>query len=170
VPDPERFGVVVLDAGGQAVSLAEKPANPPSNLTVTGLYFYDAQVVEIASKLKPSARGELEITDLNRHYLERGQLAVECFDHGFTWLDTGTHESLNQAGEFVRAHEQASGEKLGCVEEVALAMGFIGADDLVALARPLKNGYGDYLRQIAATAQATRGVVPKVTAGLRKAS
>jgi glucose-1-phosphate thymidylyltransferase len=152
VDDPQRFGVVELNARGEAVSLVEKPARPRSNLAVTGLYFYDARVVEFAARLKPSARGELEITDLNRVYLERGQLAVEQFGNGFVWLDTGTHESLREASEFVRAAQQRHGVRIGCIEEVALRMGFVDADELIAAVQPLKNGYGDYLRQVAATA------------------
>jgi glucose-1-phosphate thymidylyltransferase len=149
VNDPHRFGVVELNSAGKALSLEEKPAHPRSNLAVTGLYFYDSQVVDIAAALKPSPRGELEITDVNRAYLDEGRLSVECFDKGFTWLDTGTHESLNQAAEFVRACENRSGAKIGCIEEIALRMGFIDPAGLVALARPLTNSYGDYLRRAA---------------------
>jgi glucose-1-phosphate thymidylyltransferase len=170
VKDPQRFGVVELDVSGKAVSLEEKPARPRSDLAVTGLYFYDAQVVEIASALKPSARGELEITDLNRVYLERQQLAVECFPPGFVWLDTGTHESLHEAGEFVRASEQRSRRKIGCVEELALEMGYISEQQLAELARSLNNSYGEYLRNVAAASAAEPHTLPISTAhSLRKA-
>jgi glucose-1-phosphate thymidylyltransferase len=148
VQDPERFGVVELDRQGRPVSLEEKPPQPRSRLAVTGLYFYDQQVVDIASRLQPSARGELEITDINRAYLERGQLAVECFDRDFVWLDTGTHESLSAAAHFVQTVEQRQQLKIGCIEQIAMDMGFIDAKQLVALARAIKNSYGDYLRRI----------------------
>jgi glucose-1-phosphate thymidylyltransferase len=151
VKDPERFGVVELDSEGRAVSLEEKPLQPRSHMAVTGLYFYDSQVVDVASRLRPSARGELEITDVNRAYLERGELAVQCFDDGFVWLDTGTHESLSQAGQFVQMVEQRQKLKIACIEEVALNMGFIDADQLEAVAAHLKNSYGDYLRQLVAS-------------------
>ena len=150
VADPQRYGVVELDSRGTPVSLEEKPKQPRSRLAVTGLYFYDNRVLEIARGLKPSARGELEITDVNRVYLERGQLAVERFGRGFAWLDTGTHESLSQATNFVQTIEERQNLKIACVEEVALHMGFINVDQLASMARPLKNGYGDYLRQIVA--------------------
>jgi len=153
VHDPHRFGVVELRSDGRAVSLEEKPKQPRSNLAVTGLYFYDHRVVEIASRLKPSARGELEITDLNRVYLEQGKLSVECFDEGFTWLDTGTHESLSAAGEFVRNEEARQAMKIGCIEEIAYKMGFISAEQLELLARATSNAYGEYLRQQARAAQ-----------------
>lgn len=156
VRDPERYGVVELDATGKALSLEEKPARPRSNLAVTGLYFYDNKVLDIAAGLKPSARGELEITDVNRAYLEQHTLHVESFGRGFAWLDTGTHESLIQAANFIETVEQRQGLKIACLEEVAHHMGFITADDLLALAKPLKNSYGDYLRHIAADAERIR--------------
>ena len=148
VKDAQRYGVVELDAEGKAVSLEEKPAKPKSSFAVTGLYFYDNQVLDIAAKLKPSARGELEITDVNLEYLRRGQLNVEVFSRGFAWLDTGTHESLLQASNFIETIELRQGLKIACVEEVAFLKGFIDADQLEALARPLRNGYGDYLREL----------------------
>ncbi len=166
VKDPERFGVVELDFEDRPVSLEEKPSQPRSNLAVTGLYFYDPQVVDIASRLQPSAHGELEITDVNRAYLELGQLAVECFGSGFVWLDTGTHESLSQAGLFVQSIEQRQKLKIACIEEIALQMGFIDVDQLAAAARPLKNSYGDHLRQIV-TETNRRG---SVRSGMRKAA
>jgi len=150
VKDPQRFGVVELDETGMAVSLEEKPMHPRSSLAVTGLYFYDQQVVDIAAQVRPSSRGELEITDVNREYLERGQLAVECLGREFVWLDTGTHESLSQAAHFVQKTEAREKLKIACIEEIALQMGFIEVDQLEELARPLKNNYGDYLRQIVA--------------------
>jgi glucose-1-phosphate thymidylyltransferase len=151
VQDPERYGVVAFDAAGQAVSLEEKPSKPKSNYAVTGLYFYDNDVVEIASKLTPSPRGELEITDLNRAYLERGTLTVEKLGRGIAWLDTGTHESLLQASEFVHVIESRQGFKIACPEEIAFRQGYIAADALTALAKPLaKSSYGQYLLRIAA--------------------
>jgi glucose-1-phosphate thymidylyltransferase len=169
VKDPERFGVVELNAAGVPTALAEKPARPRSNLAVTGLYFYDSHVVEIAADLRPSARGELEITDVNRVYLENEQLAVECFPPGFVWLDTGTHESLHEAGEIVRSSEQRLREKIGCIEEVALQMGFIDVEQLADAARPLNNSYGDYLRRVVANAIAFPVSQGLPSFGLRKA-
>ena len=148
VKDPERYGVVEFDAQGRAVSLEEKPAKPRSNFAVTGLYFYDNQVVDIARNLKPSARGELEITDVNKEYLARGQLSVERFSRGFAWLDTGTAQSLIQAGVFVETIEARQGLKIACIEEVAYRMGYITAGQVEKMAAELRNSYGDYLRDI----------------------
>ena len=151
VPDPERYGVVAFDAAGRANSIEEKPAQPKSNYAVTGLYFYDEKVSEIAAKLKPSARGELEITDLNRVYLEAGALQVETLTRGFAWLDTGTHESLVHAATFVQTIQERQGFMVSCPEEIAYRMGWITAADLVRLAEPVKkNSYGQYLLKIAA--------------------
>ncbi|MHB1540743.1 MAG: glucose-1-phosphate thymidylyltransferase RfbA [Steroidobacteraceae bacterium] len=149
VRDPERYGVVSFDAAGRAVSLEEKPARPKSNYAVTGLYFYDPQVIDLAAQLRPSARGELEITDLNRLYLERGALSVELLGRGVAWLDTGTHESLIQASMFIEAIEARQGLKVCCPEEIAFRSGFIDAAQLERLAAPLaKSGYGTYLLEI----------------------
>jgi glucose-1-phosphate thymidylyltransferase len=149
VKDPERYGVVKLDKNSRAINIEEKPAKPQSNWAVTGLYFYDNRVIDIAAALKPSARGELEITDVNRVYLEMDQLFVEKIGRGIAWLDTGTHESLMQAGDFIRIVEERQGLKISCVEEIAYRMGFIDAAQLENLAKPLmKNGYGRYLIDI----------------------
>lgn len=150
VKDSERYGVVEFDATGQAVSLEEKPRKPKSNYAVTGLYFYDNQVLDIAASLQPSARGELEITDVNRAYLDCGQLHVERFGRGFAWLDTGTEETLLQAANFVETIQSRQGLRIACLEEVAYRKGYITAQQLEALAKPLPNGYGAYLRTIAA--------------------
>ncbi len=151
VNDPERYGVIELDSVGRPVSLVEKPPKPRSRLAVTGLYFYDNQVVEIAAGLKPSPRGELEITDVNRAYLTLGQLHVERLGRGFAWLDTGTPESLLQAASFVETVEARQGMKIACIEEVAYRMGFITARQLEKLADGLRNGYGEYLRRLLET-------------------
>jgi len=149
VRDPERYGVVNFDKNGRALDIKEKPAKPKSNWAVTGLYFYDNRVLDIASGLKPSARGELEITDVNRAYLKMGALQVEKLGRGIAWLDTGTHESLMQAGDFIRVIEERQGLKVSCVEEIAYRMGYIDAAQLEKLAKPLiKNGYGQYLMDI----------------------
>lgn len=149
VHDPERYGVAEFDASGKVLSLEEKPANPKSNYAVTGLYFYDNQVVDMARDLKPSARGELEITDLNRLYLEQGELNVEIMGRGYAWLDTGTHESLLQASQFIATLEHRQGLKVACPEEIAYRNGWIDAAKVEELAKPLlKNGYGQYLMRI----------------------
>lgn len=149
VHDPERYGVVEFDGQGKAISLEEKPQTPKSNYAVTGLYFYDRNVVELAGNLKPSARGELEITDLNRLYLEQGKLNVEIMGRGYAWLDTGTHESLLDAGQFIATLENRQGLKVGCPEEIAYRQKWINAAQLEKLAQPLaRNGYGRYLLQV----------------------
>jgi glucose-1-phosphate thymidylyltransferase len=148
VKDPERYGVVEFDKDSRAISIEEKPARPKSHFAVTGLYFYDNQVLDIAAELKPSPRGELEITDVNREYLRRGELRVECFSRGFAWLDTGTTESLIQAANFMEMIENRQGLKVACIEEVAWRMGFIDAAQVEVLASRLPNDYGLYLRNL----------------------
>jgi glucose-1-phosphate thymidylyltransferase len=149
VRDPERYGVVEFDKTGKAISIEEKPQRPRSRYAVTGIYFYDNQVLDIAGNLKPSARGELEITDVNRIYLEHNQLNVEQLGRGTAWLDTGTHESLLQAATFIETIEQRQGLKVSCVEEIAYRKGYIDAAQLETLAAPLmKNSYGHYLMEI----------------------
>lgn len=151
VPDPERFGVVEIGEGGRALSIEEKPACPKSNLAVTGLYFYDADVVSIAKEVRPSERGELEITSVNRRYLERGDLRVEILERGYTWLDTGTFDSLLEAGQFVRTIEKHQGYKVACLEEIAYLRGWLTRDQLAERGRAMvKNGYGQYLLELAA--------------------
>ena len=149
VADPDRYGIVDFDSDGRVTSIEEKPKVPKSNWAITGLYFYDNDVLDIAATIKPSARGELEITDVNKVYKERGRLSVERMGRGFAWLDTGTFESMVQAAEFVRTIEERTGLKIACVEEVALAMNFIDTDQVLKLAAPLeKSGYGHYLHEI----------------------
>ena len=149
VRDPERYGVVEFDRDGRAVSIEEKPRRPKSNYAVTGLYFYDNEVVDIAASIRPSARGELEITDVNRHYLEQDALRVERMGRGYAWFDAGTHESLLQAAEFVRTIQQRQGFQIACPEEIAYRLGYVGAEQLQALAEPLlKTEYGQYLLQV----------------------
>lgn len=149
VTDPERYGVVAFDADKRALSIEEKPKAPKSNYAVTGLYFYDEQVCDIAASIKPSARGELEITDVNARYLNQGQLDVEIMGRGYAWLDTGTHDSLLEAGQFIATLEKRQGLKVACPEEIAWRSGWIDAERLNALAQPmLKNGYGQYLAKL----------------------
>ena len=149
VQDPERYGVAEFDAQGKVLSLEEKPSDPKSSYAVTGLYFYDEHVVDMAKSLQPSPRGELEITDLNRLYLEQGQLNVEIMGRGYAWLDTGTHDSLLEAGQFIATLERRQGLKIACPEEIAWRYGWINSEQLARLAQPLaKNGYGQYLQRI----------------------
>jgi glucose-1-phosphate thymidylyltransferase len=148
VNDPERYGVVELDACGRAVDLQEKPTHPKSRYAITGLYFYDNQVLDIAADLRPSPRGELEITDVNRAYLKMGQLSVQTMSRGIAWLDTGTHDSLLEASSFVQTIEKRQGLKVACPEEIAYRAGFIDAEQLGKLAGGIKNSYGEYLREI----------------------
>ncbi len=150
VSDPERYGVVEFDSEGKVISIEEKPKQPKSNYAVPGLYFYDNSVVKIAKELKPSARGEYEITDVNKEYLRQGKLKVGILDRGTAWLDTGTFPSLMQAGQFVQVIEERQGLRIGCIEEVAYRMGYINKEQLKKLAEPLlKSGYGDYLMKLA---------------------
>ena len=149
VRDPERYGVVEFDQAGRAISIEEKPAHPRSSYAVTGLYFYDRQVVDIARALKPSSRGELEITDVNVEYLRRGVLHVEKLGRGFAWLDTGTHESMHQASNFIQAIQERQGLHTACLEEIAFRMGYINAEDVLAIARRMgKSSYGEYLSRM----------------------
>lgn len=146
VNDPERYGVIEFDKDGKVLSLEEKPEKPKSKYAVTGIYFYDNEVIEVAGRIGPSLRGELEITDVNRQYLKEGRLRVELLGRGYAWLDTGTHESLLEAGEFIATMEKRQGLKIACIEEIAYGLGYIDRDQLLKLAEPLKkNGYGRYL-------------------------
>ncbi|MFN3191797.1 MAG: glucose-1-phosphate thymidylyltransferase RfbA [Aureliella sp.] len=160
VKDPQRFGIVDFDAQGRVTSLEEKPREPKSNFAVVGLYFYDNQVVEIAEGVQPSARGELEITDINQAYLQRGQLHCEWLGRGFAWLDTGTHQSLIQAANFVETIEARQGLKLACIEEIAAIKGFITADELDRIGAAMSNEYGRYLQDRAAELAHRRGGLP----------
>lgn len=149
VKDPERYGVAEIDKSGKVVGIVEKPENPKSNYAVTGLYFYDNEVIDIAGKLKPSPRGEYEITDVNREYLQRGQLTMEIMSRGMAWLDTGTHDSLHEASGFIETIEKRQGLKVACPEEIAWRLGFIGDEQLARLAEPMrKNSYGAYLLDV----------------------
>lgn len=149
VQDPQRYGVVEFDENNKAISIEEKPTHPKSNFAVPGIYFYDNQVIEIAKNIKPSSRGELEITDINKTYLKQGNLNVKILDKGTAWLDTGTFNSLMQASQFVQVIEERQGLKIGCIEETAYKMGYINKKQLYALAQPLlKSGYGKYLQQL----------------------
>ena len=149
VNDPERYGVVEFDKDGTVLSVEEKPKQPKSNYAVTGLYFYDNDVVKIAKDVQPSWRGEIEITDVNKEYLRRGTLRVELLGRGYAWLDTGTHESLLEAGEFIATIEKRQGLKVACIEEIAYTLGYIDRDQLASLIEPLrKNGYGQYLLRL----------------------
>ena len=149
VDDPERYGVVEFDKKGKVLSIEEKPERPRSNYAVTGLYFYDNDVINVAAQIKPSGRGEIEITDVNREYLRQGNLRVELMGRGFAWLDTGTHESLLEAGEFISTIEKRQGLKMACIEEIAYRLGYINKDQVLKLAGPLKkNGYGQYLMRL----------------------
>jgi len=160
VHDPERYGVVEFDNAGHAISIEEKPAKPKSRYAVTGLYFYDSQVSDLAASLKPSARGELEITDLNRLYLEAGRLKVQVMSRGMAWLDTGTHDSLFEAGIYIQTIERRQGLMIACPEEIAFRFGYISADELEALAHPVrKSGYGQYLLSLRDERHIPRGVV-----------
>ncbi len=150
VSDPERYGVVEFDKNHKALSIEEKPKEPKSNYAVPGLYFYDNSVIDIAKNLKPSPRGEYEITDVNKEYLKQGKLIVSIMDRGTAWLDTGTFQSLMQAGQFVQVIEERQGLKIGCIEEVAFKMGYINKEQLIKIAQPLtKSGYGNYLLEVA---------------------
>jgi glucose-1-phosphate thymidylyltransferase len=163
VRDPERYGVAEIDGEGRVLSLEEKPSEPKSNWAVVGLYFYDNQVLDIARDLKPGPRGELEITDVNRTYLERGQLHMEVMGRGMAWLDTGTHESLAQASSFIETIEARTGLKVACPEEIAFRMGYIDAEQLQRLAKPMeKTGYGQYLLELT---QTTRPYVAELASG-----
>jgi glucose-1-phosphate thymidylyltransferase len=156
VKDPQRYGVGEVDEDGRLVSIEEKPAKPKSNRAITGLYFYDNEVVKVAKSLEPSPRGELEITDVNMHYLRQGRARLLDLGRGFAWLDTGTHDSLLEAGQFVQVLEHRTGVRIACLEEIALEQGFIDADQCYALGQKLaKSGYGEYVMSVASAAGAT---------------